>query len=100
MPIKPKQLESILQNKFDFKLAKGHSSDHRWYELTLTGLPTILTKISHSGEPINSSIESKIARQLRVKKSYYIEMISCKNSREDYYKQIREDPIPPFDILF
>jgi hypothetical protein len=25
-------------------------------------------------------------------------MISCTKSRDDYYRQVREDPFPPFDI--
>jgi len=100
MPIKPKELEGLLQSKFGFSLAKGHSSDHRWYELKLSELPPILTKVSHSRETINPKLESKIARQLRVRKSYYEGMMSCKNAREDYYRQVRENPIPPFDIRF
>lgn len=98
MPIKPKKLESLLQNKFGFSPAKGHSSDHRWYELKLSGLPPILTKVSHSRDTINPHLEGKISRQLRVKKPYYEGMMSCKNSREDYYQQVREAPSPPFDV--
>lgn len=89
MSIKPKELERTLQHKFDFKQAGGHSSDHRWFELKLPGLPTILTKVSHSRKPINKKIEGKIARQLRVRKKYYIGMISCSNSRDDYYMKIK-----------
>lgn len=100
MSIKPKELENLLEYKFGFSLAKGHSSDHRWYELKLPGLPTILTKVSHSRKPINPRLEGKIARQLRVRKAYYVGMVSCKNSREDYYQQVRTDPYPPFDVTF
>lgn len=100
MPIKPKELESLLQNKFGFSLAQGHSSDHRWYELKLHGLPPILTKISHSREQINPGLVNKIARQLRVKKLYYEGMMSCIHTCEEYYQQVRENPIPPFDIRF
>ena len=100
MPIKPKELENLLRNKFDFSPAEGHSSDHRWYELKLPDLPVILTKVSHSREPINQKIESKIARQLRVRKAYYEGMMSCKNSRDDYYKKVKEDPFPPFEVQF
>jgi hypothetical protein len=100
MPIRPKKLQSILETKFRFKKAEGHSSDHYWYELKLEGIPKILTKVSHSRDPISPKIESMIARQLRVKKSYFVGMVSCENSREDYYQQIIRNPIPPFDINF
>ena len=100
MPIKPKELESLLQNKFGFSPAKGHSSDHRWYELKLPGLHTILTKVSHSRDTIDPQLEGKIARQLRVRKPYYQGMMSCTNSCEEYCRQVREDPFPPFDVRF
>ncbi|GAB62701.1 hypothetical protein KSU1_C1105 [Candidatus Jettenia caeni] len=90
----------MLQHKFGFTPAKSHSSDHRWYELKLDGLPTILTKVSHSRDPINKCIEGKTAKQLRVKKQYYEGMMSCSNSRDNYYQQVRKDPFPPFNILF
>jgi hypothetical protein len=100
MPIKPKALENLLQNKFGFLPAKGHSSDHRWYELQLPGIPKILTKVSHSREPINTNLEGKIARQLRVRKPYYEGMMACTNSRDAYYQLVTEDPFPPFDIHY
>jgi hypothetical protein len=100
MPIRPSELEGILAGKFNFSPARNHSSDHRWYELKLTGLPTILTKISHSRSQIRSNLESKIARQLRVRTNYYRGMISCENDCEDYYSQVTNDPYPPWDVRF
>ena len=99
MPIMPRDLERILQNKYEFSPAEGHSSDHRWYELKLDGLPSILTKVSHSRDEINSDLEGKIARQLRVRKKYFREMVSCHNSREDYYQQVHDAPFPPWEVL-
>lgn len=100
MPLRPRELENILTNKFHFEPAQGHSSDHRWYELKLPNLPTILTKVSHSRQEIGSNLEGKIARQIRVRKNYYRGMISCTNDCEDYYRQVRTDPYPPWDHLF
>lgn len=100
MPYKPREIESKLLAKFGFGEAREHSSDHRWYELRLSGLPPILTKVSHSREPLSSTIESKIARQLRVQASFFRGMIDCTHDRQDYERQVREDPHPPFEIRF
>jgi hypothetical protein len=100
MPRRPLDIEAALQTKFGFVRAFTHSSDHYWYELRLPGLPIILTKVSHSKEDIGPKLEGKIARQLRVRKPYFDGMIECHNSCEDYYRQVRESPFPPFDILF
>lgn len=98
MPIKPRQLERLLQSKFAFTIAKQHSVDHRWYELRLPGLPPIRTKVSHGNKEISRRLEAAIARQLRVRRTFYQGMVSCTNSREAYYQQVQEDPFPPFDI--
>lgn len=100
MPRNPREIESLLQGKFGFSPATGHSSDHHWYELHLLGLPTILTKLPHSRREIGSKLESMIARQLRVRKPYYDQMMDCIYNREDYFRQVRNDPYPPFDIWF
>lgn len=100
MPIKPRDLEDMLENKYGFVPAKGHSSDHRWYELKLPDMPSILTKVSHSRKEIGDPLLGKIARQLRVRKPYFNGMVSCNHSRADYYGQIQDDPYPPFDVLF
>jgi hypothetical protein len=97
MPIKPKKLEKILVNKFRFSLAEGHSSDHRWYELELPGLPKILTRVSHSRKEIGKKLESIIAKQLRVRNAYYNEMVSCTKGLKEYYHQVKDDPYPPFE---
>jgi hypothetical protein len=60
----------------------------------------ILTKVSHSKQDIGPKLEGKIARQLRVHKPYFEEMMDCTNSREDYYQQVRESPFPPFNVHF
>ena len=98
MPRKPKEIERLLQSKFGFSPAKGHSSDHRWYELHLPDLPTILTMVSHSRKEISRGLESAIARQLRVRKQYFRGMMDCTYNREDYYRQVREDPFGPFVV--
>lgn len=100
MPSKPRDIGSRLIHKFKFKEASAHSPDHRWYELRLEGLPVILTKISHSKGEIGSNLEGKIARQLRVKKGFFQEMIGCTKNLEAYQAQVRDDPVPPWDVRF
>jgi len=48
MPRKPREIDEVLKSKFGFTEARSRSTDHRWYELRLEGLPVILTKVSHS----------------------------------------------------
>ena len=100
MPIRPRELESLLINKFGFSPARGRSEDHRWYELQLPGLPAIATYVSHSKEEIRDKLESKIIRQLRVRKTYFRGMLSCDNSSQDYRRQVRDDPYPPWEFRF
>jgi len=100
MPYKPKEVERKLQDKFAFSPAKGHSVDHHWFELQLPGLPPILTKVSHSRKEIGLKLEGMIARELRVRTTYLRGMINCTKTREEYYRQVRDDPYPPFDVPF
>jgi hypothetical protein len=100
MPRKPREIERLLQAKFGFSPAVEHSSDHRWYELRLPGLPPILTMVSHNKKEVGRRLESKIARQLRVHRPYFEGMMDCTHACEDYYRQVREDPFPPFDVRF
>lgn len=100
MPYKPREIERILRNKFGFDPAEGHSADHIWYELHLLDLPPILTKVSHSKKDIGRKLEGKIARQLRVRTSYFRGMVDCTHNCEDYCRQVRDDPYPPFEHRF
>jgi hypothetical protein len=100
MPLDPRKTEQSLQSKFGFIPAPGRSTDHKWYELKLDDLPVITTKFSHSREPITDRIAGLIARQLRVRRSYLNGMIECTNAKEDYYQQVRVDPVPPWDVHF
>ncbi len=97
MPYSPRKLESILQTKFHFCPV---ATDHRRYELHLPGLPAIITKVSHSRKEIGRKLESLIARQLRVRTSYFRDMMDCTYNYDDYYRQVQEDPYPPFNVRF
>jgi hypothetical protein len=94
MSYQNRDVEDTLLNKFQFIRSATRSSDHRWVELTLPGLPVIATFFSHAREDIGDMLWAKIARQLRVRKNYLNEMIDCTKSREEYYAQITDDPYP------
>lgn len=100
MAYKPKFIEDRLLNKFNFSKAKTRSSDHKWYELKLDGLPVIATKVSHSKKDIGDVIEGQIAKQLRVRRQFFKGMMDCKNNRDAYTEIVKKDPYPPFDISF
>jgi hypothetical protein len=98
MPFRGHEIEAILQDKFGFVRAEGHNSDHRWYELRLPGLPTILTKVSHGRHEVSAKVEGQMARQLRVRGPYFQGMLSCTHERDAYYQRVRDDPFPPFSV--
>jgi hypothetical protein len=99
MSLKPKKLEQLLRSKFGFLPAKSRSKDHRCYELSLDGLPPIHTKVSHSKKDIGSNLLAKIARQMRVHKPFFDEMMGCTIDKQTYENQIRVSPYPPFENI-
>jgi hypothetical protein len=101
MPFKPRDIESLLQTKFGFVEDAGRSGDHRWYVLRIDDdLPDIVTKVSHSKKDIGKKLEGKIARQLRVSKSFFAGMFSCQNDKDSYENRVRTDPVPPWNVRF
>ena len=95
MPYKPKEIERILLGKLGFEHATTRSPDHRQYKLTLPGVGTIVTKLSHNNRDIGPSLERLIANQLRIKKQVFHGVMDCTKSREDYTRQVQDDPTPP-----
>lgn len=93
MTLKASDVESKLIHKFEFT---KDNCDHRKFTLEVPELGLILTKISHSHNDISAPILSSICKQLHVKKPFFLEMIHCTKSREDYLHQVANDPYPPF----
>lgn len=100
MPYRNRDVEETLLNKFQFVPSRTRSDDHRWVELTLPGLPVIATYFSHARQEIDDRLLGKIARQLRVRRNYLNEMINCTKSREEYQRQVTDDPYPPWAHRF
>lgn len=97
MAFKRRHIERLLQQKFGFEPAANRSEDHRWYRLSLDGLPLIFTKVSHSKKDIGHRLESKIARQLHVRTPFFREMFECTRDLDQYREQIVNDPYPPWE---
>lgn len=97
MPYKPTEIERMLTGKLGMILK---DADHTWLSLEVDGLPPIRTKLPSHKEDIRDKLESRIYKQLRVRKPFFHELMDCTKYRVDYVKQIREDPYPPFSILF
>jgi len=97
MPYKPIEVEGMLNTKLKMIV---EDADHKWFKLELDGLPPIRTKLPNHREDIRDKIESRIYKQLRVWKPFFHDLMDCKKYRADYEKQIREDPYPPFSVLF
>jgi len=100
MAVKSKTLEQILCSKLGFTMSGSkRSKDHRNFILRIQGLPLIQTKLSHSRKDIGSGIQSKIARQMRVRPNFLAEIIDCTRNQDAYIHQLRTDPHPPFNIV-
>src|ERR1700690_636386 len=97
MPYKPKDVEGMLTSKLKMSPEDG---DHQWFKLELKDLPPIRTKLPRHNEEIRNKLESRIYGQLRVRKPFFHELMDCTKSRAQYEKQVREDPYPPFSVLF
>ena len=95
MPIKTKDLEKKLVQKFGFSRSVTHSDDHRWYQLLGPDGKAIFTKVSHGMTELSSQLESSIARQLRVPTPFFREMINCTKSSEEYKLKLSSNPNPP-----
>jgi hypothetical protein len=100
MPHRNRDVEETLLNKFHFVESQTRSEDHRWLELALPGLPVIATYFSHGRQEIDRKLWGKIARQLRVRATYLSEMIECTKSCDQYYKQVKDAPYPPWTHRF
>ena len=98
MGFKPDFVEDRLRRKFGFEEARNRGKKHKYYVLQISDdLPLIETFFSHDGKEIREALEGRIRRELRVRKDFFYGMMECTKSREDYYRQIREAPYPPFE---
>ena len=92
-----KDIRQCLEGKLGFVESEHKSDDHYWYELHLSGLPVITTKVSRGSKAhCDDSLEAKVAKQLHVRKSFYNRVMSCELNRQQYYDEVSTNPYPPF----
>jgi len=96
MSHKPAEIEKMLTNKLKMV---SDNKDHEWFTLHIEGLPPIRTKLSHHKGDVSDVLEGKMCKQLRVHKSFFVELISCTKSREAYIEKVTKDPYPPFSQI-
>ncbi len=97
MPYKPIEVERMLLTKLKMV---DEENDHTWFKFEIDGLPPIRTKISHNKKDIRDGLESRIFKQLRVRKTFFHELMDCTKNRNEYIQQVQEDPYPPFSVPF
>lgn len=95
MPYKPVEVGRMLTSKLRMRVEE---TDHQWFVLEFEGLPPIRTKVSHNKKDIGDELENRIVKQLRIRKKFFHELMDCSKNIDDYERQVREDPCPPFDI--
>jgi len=66
--------------------------DHHYYVYCIDGKKTsIFTKISHSSDEISDTLISAMARQTRLTKPKFTELVNCTLSEEDYRRMMIDE---------
>jgi len=70
---------------------KSHDGDHVYYYLYVDGKKTaVRTKISHGEKEIDDNLLSLMARQVKLTKKLFGDLIDCPLSHDQYVKQLRD----------
>ncbi|HKV83677.1 MAG TPA: hypothetical protein VJN88_03925 [Ktedonobacterales bacterium] len=98
MPYKAAEIEHILTTVLGFVEDDTREVGHKWYKLKIEGVPrTIRTKISHGKKTeYGAALESAVAKQLHVRKAFFRDIMAGKKTREDYIREVKANPYPPF----
>ena len=87
MPRKAKDVAANLSRK-GFQPREG---DHTFYRLYVDGKMTgIATKISHGEKEIHDNLLGAMARQARLAKGEFLDLVDCPLSAQDYLSLLRE----------
>jgi predicted RNA binding protein YcfA (HicA-like mRNA interferase family) len=82
-PIKTKDIESALTSK-GFKKVDTH---HEMYWLYYDGKKTqVRTRISHSEKEYDNGLIALMAKQAKLSKAEFLDLINCPLSKEEYLK--------------
>ena len=92
MPREKKSIEDGLKNK-GFKLKEG--DHHRFIYYTIDGnkKSSVITKTSHTPKmkEIPDNLISQMAKQCKLSKSDFLNLVDCPLSRESYEKMLRAE---------
>jgi hypothetical protein len=88
MPIlKTRRVDRSLVRKLGFEKTETH---HHVYRLWLGGKLVARTYISHGKRELSRFHVGQMAKQMRLRKSEFIEAAACPLEREDYYRLLKE----------
>ena len=75
-------------------LGKGfvvREGDHHFYSLVVGGKKTgIFTKVSHGEKEIHDVLLGQMAKQARLVKKDFLDLVDCPLSADEYLKKLRE----------
>ena len=70
---------------------RSHNGDHVYYYLYVDDRKTVVrTKISHGEKEINDNLLGLMARQVKLSKKLFGDLIDCPLSYEQYVSHLRE----------
>jgi hypothetical protein len=76
---------ALLQKGF-----RSHNSDHVYYYLHVDGRKTMIrTKISHNARDITENLLALMARQVKLTKRQFLELVDCPLTNEQYVRLLR-----------
>jgi len=92
MPLQRDDVEQALTGKFGLVLRRRRGADHRYYDLLIDGRRVAWTFVSTGTghRTIGDDIVSQMAKQMSVNRSFFVEMIRCTRSRDDFIGSLRE----------
>jgi hypothetical protein len=90
MPRKARDLRHQLTSKFGFGAAQGRATDHAYFQLTVPGVPRVVTKLSHGKAEVRDDILALMAKQLHVTGPGFAEMMDCTMGLDAYRTHLVE----------
>ena len=87
MPRDAKDVSAGLVGK-GFVVREG---DHHFYSLVVGGMKTgIFTKVSHGEREIGDNLLAQMAKQTKLVKKDFLDLVDCPLSADEYLKKLRE----------
>lgn len=75
-------------------LAKGffsHHTDHEWFVLRVAGKTApVRTKLSHGQRTVDEWLIQKMAKQLRLSKREFLDLVQCTLSEAEYVRLLKD----------